>query len=227
MPAEEAMAGTAVVYLNGDGGPQAVPPLDGVDLAVAADAGLGLARQLGHHVDLLVGDFDSIDTALLEAAAADGIEIDRHEPDKDQTDLELAISHVVRSGAHRVVVLGGAAGRLDHLAAILAVLCGPDLAAVEVEAYLGDARVDVVRSRRRLEGRPGMVVSLLAWGGDALGVTTLGLRWPLTGATLRAGSALGTSNEFEATSAEVTVESGVVTAITPDVSPIRPLIEVK
>jgi thiamine pyrophosphokinase len=226
MPAEEAMAVTAVVYVNGEPGPQAVPVLDRVDVAIAADAGLHLAAQLGHHVDLLVGDLDSVSAQDLASARAAGIEIDEHPPDKDDTDLGLAIDHVRRAGAERLVVLGGAGGRLDHLAANLAALSGPRLEGIEVEAYLGEARVDVIRDRRVLVGRPGMIVSLLAWGGAALGVSTEGLRWPLESATLDVGSALGTSNEFVAETAVVSVSSGVVTAITPDVGSIHPIIEV-
>jgi thiamine pyrophosphokinase len=226
MPAEEAMAVTAVVYVNGQPGPQAVPDLGRADVAIAADAGFRVAAQLGHHVDLLVGDLDSIGPDDLAAARASGIEIDQHPPDKDLTDLELAIDHVRRAGADRLIVLGGAGGRLDHLAANLAVLAGPRLDGIEVEAYLGDARVDVIRDRRVIVGRAGMVVSLLAWGGPARGVSTEGLRWPLAAATLEAGSALGTSNEFVAETAVVSVSAGVVTAITPDVGSIHPTIEV-
>jgi thiamine pyrophosphokinase len=226
MPAEEAMAVTAVVYVNGEPGPQAVPVLDRVDVSIAADAGLHLAMQLGRPVDLVVGDLDSVCADDLASARAAGIEIDEHPPDKDDTDLELAIEHVRRAGVDHLVVLGGAGGRLDHLAANLAVLSGPRLEGIDVEAYLGDARVDVIRDRRVLAGRPGMVVSLLAWGGAAHGVSTEGLRWPLASATLEAGSALGTSNEYVAETAVVSLSSGVITAITPEVGSIHPIIEV-
>jgi thiamine pyrophosphokinase len=220
------MAVTAVVYVNGEPGPQAAPELGHVDLAIAADAGLHLARQLGHRVHLVVGDLDSVAPAELAAARDAGVEIDQHPAAKDETDLELAIDHVLRAGAERLVVLGGSGGRLDHLATNLAVLTGPRLAGVDVEAYLALARVDVVRSRRSLVGRPGLLVSLLAWGGEARGVCTEGLRWPLVDATLAAGTSLGTSNEYVAATAAVTVGSGVVTAITPDVGSIHPVIEV-
>jgi thiamine pyrophosphokinase len=222
------MAATAVIYVNGDPGPQAVPPLGDVTFAVAADAGLHLARRLGHHVDVLVGDLDSVRPAELEAARDAGIDVDRHDPDKDETDLELALDHVLRVPTDRLVVLGGRGGRLDHLVAILAALTAPRLAAIDVvEAYLGEARVDVVRDRRELTGRAAMLVSLLAWGGPASGVTTSGLRWPLRGATLEPGSGLATSNEFVDVTASVVVESGVLTAITPDIGPIHPLIDLE
>jgi thiamine pyrophosphokinase len=175
---------------------------------------------------VLVGDLDSVDADEVDAAREAGVRIDRHDPAKDETDLELAVELALAAGAVRIVVLGGAGGRLDHLAANLAVLAGPSTAAARVEAFVGPARIDVIRGERVIDGRAGMKVSLLAWGGPATGVSTGGLRWPLTDAVLATGSALGTSNEFLSDSATVAVGTGVVTAIAPDVSSLHPLAEV-
>jgi thiamine pyrophosphokinase len=69
------------------------------------------------------------------------------------------------------------------------------------------------------------LVSLLAWGGTATGVGTQGLRWPLHDATLPAGSAWGTSNEFVGETAAVSLSAGVLTAIAPDVTAFHPVID--
>jgi thiamine pyrophosphokinase len=98
------------------------------------------------------------------------------------------------------------------------------LADVEVDGWIGAAHVSVVRRRRELAGRPGLLLSLLAWGGTAFGVATEGLRWPLHDATLLAGSAWGTSNEFVGDTAAVSLTSGVLTAIAPDVTALHPVI---
>ena len=49
-----------------------------------------------------------------------------------------------------------------------------------------------------LLGAPGAVLTLLALGGPASGVTTDGLRWPLRAETLQPGSTRGVSNEIVA-----------------------------
>jgi thiamine pyrophosphokinase len=219
------MAATAVIYVGSAPGPQAAPPMPRVEIAIAADSGLAVARRLGHHVDVVVGDLDSVTTDDLAWAERHGAAVERHDADKDLTDFELAVETAVRSEVDRVVVLGGAGGRLDHLAANLAVLGAPLLVEVEVEAWIGTARVTVIRDRRTMAGVPGLILSLLAWGGDVTGVTTDGLRWPLHDATLVAGSAWGTSNEFVASAATVSIERGVLTAITPDVGAICPLVD--
>jgi thiamine pyrophosphokinase len=161
----------------------------------------------------------------LEAARRAGVHIERHPTDKDATDLELGLARAVELGATRVVVVGMAGGRLDHLLANVAVLGSPSWPAVTIEARLGDARVHVVRGRSgapgppgelTLLGRPGQVVTLLALHGPASGVCTSGLRYPLADATLPPGSTRGVSNEFVASSAVVEVASGVLLVIVPD-----------
>ncbi len=47
-----------------------------------------------------------------------------------------------------------------------------------------------------LTGAPGAVLTLIALGGAARGITTAGLRWPLRAETLEPGSTRGVSNEI-------------------------------
>jgi thiamine pyrophosphokinase len=104
------------------------------DVVIAADSGLDLARLLGLGVDVVVGDLDSVTPTGLAWARDTGIPIEKASPDKDETDLELAVARATAGGAHRIVMLGGAGGRLDHLLANVAVLCGPLTLGIETEA---------------------------------------------------------------------------------------------
>jgi thiamine pyrophosphokinase len=61
---------------------------------------------------------------------------------------------------------------------------------------------------RSLPGRTGATVSLLPFGGDATGVTTHGLRYPLRDEPLLIGPARGLSNVREAPDAWVTLRAG-------------------
>ena len=139
----------------------------------------------------------------------------RHPADKDATDLELALDEALSSQATRIVVAGGAGGRLDFVVANALALAHPRLAAVEVDAVFGVARLHVVRGDRALEGTPGEVLSLLAVGGPAVGVRTNGLRWSLDGQDLPAASGWGVSNEFAVADASVSIEAGVVLVVRP------------
>jgi thiamine pyrophosphokinase len=182
---------------------------------IAADSGLHHATALGHHIDLAIGDFDSVDPDALAAAEHRGTAVERHPEAKDHTDLELALDRAVALGAERIIVVGGHGGRLDHFLANLLVLASPRYIDLAIEAHIGPATVHNVRGRVELKGRPDEVVTLLPIHGPAHGVTTEGLRYPLRDETLDAGSTRGVSNVFVDGRATVSVESGLLITIQP------------
>ncbi len=184
-------------------------------LVVAADSGLGHIYALGLAPDVVVGDLDSVSVTDLARAARDGVRIERHRPDKDATDLELALDAAARLGATEVTVIGAGGGRLDHELAGFALLAAPQWAAMHITAFVATARLTVVHDHATLEGTVGSTVTLLAVGGTATGVGTEGLRWPLTDADLLPTSTLGVSNEIVESPARVTVRAGVLFAIQP------------
>ncbi|MFT7475629.1 MAG: thiamine pyrophosphokinase [Verrucomicrobiales bacterium] len=185
--------------------------LDGVAEAVriiAADGGVRIARTHGLPIDVVVGDLDSASASDLAWARAEGATIVQFPPDKDQTDLELALDHADESGVDRIVAVGVDGGRLDHELGNWSALCAKRRALVEVRAASGAAWVLHADGHPRIElrGSEGDLVSLLPRLGAVSGVTTTGLRWPLTDATLSATSTHGVSNEF--TGSEIAVEVG-------------------
>jgi len=201
---------TVVVLAGGPGAPTAVDvPPDAT--VIAADGGAEHAAALGLSVDLLIGDLDSISADTLAGISR----VERHPVAKDATDLELALEAALRLAPDRVLVVGGGAGRLDHLFGELLLLASESWAGVQVDALLGDAEVNVIRGSRTLAGEPGELLSLFALHGPARGIVTEGLRYPLHGETLEPGSSRGVSNVFAAGEARVSVERGVVVAVRP------------
>ncbi len=208
-----------VVILIGGGAPVAPPQVATGSIVIAADGGLTLAAPLGLHVDCVIGDLDSVDARDLAHAEQAGATIEVHPADKDRTDLELSLARAVAIGAHRITVIGGAAGRGDHHLANVAVLTAPALASADVVAHLGATLVTVVRSEATVHGAAGSNVSLLAAGAPVYGVTTSGLRWPLYDEDLAPWSARGVSNELVDTQAVLTVRDGTLLAIQPVADP--------
>ena len=182
---------------------------------VAADKGLEHALALGLEVTVAVGDFDSASAEAVAVAEAAGTRMERHPHEKDATDLELALDLAAAMGPKRILVLAGDGGRLDHHLAALLLLGSDRYAGSQVDAFVGSARVHVVRSGRTLDGAPGELLTLLALHGPAEGVTTEGLAYPLRGETLEPGSSRGVSNVFAAETARVSVQNGVLLAIAP------------
>ena len=180
---------------------------------IAADRGADHALAAGLQVEVAVGDFDSISPAGLEALERAGTRIERHPPTKDATDLELALDAAVALAPRRILVVGGAGGRLDHLLGELSLLASDVYAEIEVDALVGRATINVVRRERVLAGETGELISLLPLHGPAVGVTTEGLVYALRGETLLPGSSRGISNVFAEPEARIVLESGVLVAV--------------
>lgn len=198
---------TSVVVLAGGPDRPAVIALPPGATVIAADSG----AELGGPIDLLVGDLDSISAETLA-----GIEhVERHAMDKDASDLELALTAALRLEPERVLVLGSAGGRLDHLFGSLLILAAEAYAGVQVDAQIGAAAVHVIRGERTLPGEPGELISLFAVHGPVSAVVTEGLVYPLRAETLEPGSSRGLSNVFAASEARISLERGVLLAVRP------------
>lgn len=181
---------------------------------IAADSGLDTALSWGYDVDLVVGDLDSVSAQGLEATQAN---VERHPPDKDATDLDLALQAAMRLEPDRIIVLGGQGGRFDHLLGTVMLLTSDRWAEADLEWVASRARVQVMRVGTTLHGAVGTLLTLLAVGGPVTGVTTTGLRWNLEDAVLEPGSTLGISNVFTSPVAAIRMTSGLLVAIQPDV----------
>lgn len=207
---------TIIVVTGGD--PVDHQHLQGIEreaFVIAADSGIEHAHSLGLHIDLCVGDFDSVSAVELERAAAAGARVERHASAKDATDLELALDAAMSRCPRRIRVLGGDGGRLDHLLANVALIASPRFSNVELLAHMGGALITVVRTETELRGRAGEFVSLVPVHGTALGVTTEGLRYPLHDEPLEAGTSRGVSNELLGDIARVSVRGGVLLVVQP------------
>ncbi len=208
---------TVLIFAGGDSPAASLADdLPESDLVIAADSGYDLAVSEGYRVDVLIGDMDSISADSIPRHVI----VEKHPVDKDATDLELALSRVMVERPARVVVVGGAGGRVDHELAIAALLTSERwLTADEIDWVTDRGWSHVVRGHRIIHGDVGSTISLIPMGGAALGVTTKGLRWNLTGATLDHGTTHGVSNEFTGPVADITVNRGCLLAIVPAVAP--------
>jgi thiamine pyrophosphokinase len=188
---------------------------DGIDLVIAADGGARHATGLGRTIDLWVGDGDSLGASGLEALRAAGVPIELAPVDKDESDTELAIVAAVEAGASRLTVLGALGGeRVDHGLANVWLLAHEALAGREACLLDERARIRLLTSGRHdLGGRIGDLVSLFPFGGDAEGLTTTGLRYPLADEPLRSGPARGLSNVRVRPDAGVSVRIGRVLVV--------------
>ncbi len=210
-PADEVKR--ALVFANGDlnNGPAVQAALaDGADaLIVAADGGARLARACGLTPHLVIGDMDSLSDEELRALQAAGAQLERHSPHKDESDLELALLRAASEGTRWMRVLGAVGDRLDQTLANIALLALDALSGCDVRLVAGRQTLWLIGAgEHTLNGQRGDTISLLPLGGDAQGVTTAGLEYPLRGETLRFGPARGVSNVMTGGRAQVRLRTG-------------------
>ena len=185
------------------------------DLIIAADGGLRHCRALGLTPHTLIGDLDSTSPADLAAVESAGTQIVRYPARKDQTDLELALEWTVAHGADDIVILGALGGRWDQTLANLLLPALPTWQSARIRIVDGRQQISLARGPGSITliGSPGDTVSLISVGGDAVGITTAGLEYPLANGTLRFGSTLGVSNALIANEAGVTLLEGLLVCI--------------
>lgn len=162
------------------------------DLTIAADSGLAAFDVPGLMPDLLVGDMDSVDPAVL--ARYEG-RLPEHRLNciKDDTDGVDALDLAIARGAKTVTLLGALGGRLDHALANLMLLVRAHRRGAFAQILDDHVRIVRVDGEAVLRGARGDTVSFLPLG-EASGVTLAGFFYPLQEATLKSDYPLGVSN---------------------------------
>lgn len=188
------------------------------DIIVAANGGTRHALDAEMIPQHIIGDLDSLGPKVRAQLKASGTVFHAHPPAKDETDLELALLWAAEQPVETIVVLGALGGRPDQALANLLLLALPAL--VDREVLLADGAWTICCIRdgetRILHGSPGDTVSLIPLGGDAHGVSTTGLAYPLRDETLHFGQARGVSNELVREEATVTVQEGLLWCLSKD-----------
>jgi thiamine pyrophosphokinase len=194
----------------------------GVALVVAADGGARHADALGLPIDRWVGDGDSLGVEEIARLRERGVAVDLYDPDKDETDTELAIRAAISGGADAITIVGAFGGvRLDHALANVSLLMNPLLDGRPADLLDAGARIRLLHAPGpdgraaavALPGRVGDLISLIPFGVDGEGLTSEGLRYPLRDEQLAVGSTRGISNVRISTPALVSMERGLLLVI--------------
>jgi len=181
---------------------------------IAADGGARNALACNLIPHLIIGDFDSLMPAELRMFEAQGAEIRRHSPHKNETDLELALLMAAEQGRNPIRVLGGVGDRLDQTFANVYLLALPALRESDVRLVAGRQTTWLAYPGATLiTGQPGDTLSLVPLSGAAEGIRTDGLEYALHGEALHFGPARGISNVLTHEAAEVRFETGLLLLI--------------
>jgi thiamine pyrophosphokinase len=174
------------------------------DFVIGVDGGCDYLARWGIAPDYAVGDFDSA------TVPPDGIACKRVAAQKNETDLELALIDALALDFRRFVFVGAGSGRPDHTFGNYQLLLRAAQAGAFAVLDLGEYSATVLMNcgSLRLEGTGN--VSVFAFGGDAVGVTLTGLKYPLNAATLQCDANHGVSNELQGGSADISLARGAL-----------------
>jgi len=184
------------------------------DMMIAADSGAATALRYGCIPAYIVGDLDSLDMQVLAEAREQGSLVIPARAEKDETDSELAVLVALEHGATEISLLGALGGsRFDHALANVLLLAGFETLPIRI--IDGESTCWLLRGPGKtiIEGQQGDILSLLPLTGDAEGVATTGLYYPLRHETLSFGRPRGVSNVLTSERVEVTLERGMLLVV--------------
>ena len=187
------------------------------DLVIAADRGMEFFYQNRLVPDEIVGDFDSVKPEVLAYFKQNNpdIRVRKFQPEKDETDTELALRTAIDAGCEKVWLLGATGTRLDH------VLGNIHLLGMAMERGCECIMVDSCNRIRMLnkgiritrKEQYGDYVSLLPFTPAVEGLTLTGFKYPLQKYELRCYHSLGVSNEISEEAAEISFDTGILLMI--------------
>lgn len=195
------------------------------DKVFAVDKGLEYVDAMNIIPDYLVGDFDTVDSALLlkyeEKISSREMDtcIERHPVMKDATDTELALDLAIEAGADYITLLAATGSRMDHVLANLGLLI--KAAQYNVRVYIVDEtnRIQImthdnftncILSKKEQFGK---YVSLVPITPCVEGVTLKGALYPLEAETIYQGGSRTVSNEIEEEYMEIAITDGIMLVI--------------
>ncbi len=174
------------------------------DLVIAADGGYKNATLMGVHINLLVGDFDS-----LGQIPDDVDDILQVPAEKNETDTQLAVRIALEKGADDLVIIASTSGRVDHAMSTLAIL--EELWEKRIPAHIvnGQNRVRFIRNSGTILVRsPYRYFSVLAADDKIKGVSIEGGKYPLVNKVIERKKQFAVSNEITKNAALITVKKG-------------------
>lgn len=173
---------------------------------ICADGGYDHAAAAGIKPDMILGDFDSLQTELPHDT-----EILTFPCEKNDTDTGLCISKALEMGFKDLSLIGGIGGRFDHAIANLQSMSAAAESADRIAMYdLYHSIILLKDNAVRIEKKQGQYLSLLSLSDTCYGVSVSGVKYPLSGQTLTNRYPLGVSNEFSQDHADISVEDGTL-----------------
>ena len=185
------------------------------DIYLGVDGGCLKLLEQGLPIDIAVGDFDSVSEVDLRKIQAQAKQVVQSVPEKNDTDLELALKAVFEAYPEAAVTVYGAfGGRLDHFLSNIFLPTDPDLAPYMEQIQLVDEQNRLVfrpAGSHEIQPDPTMTyVGFMPVGEGRLEIT--GAKYPLHSENYFLKAMYG-SNEFLDQAIQVSLDRGYLVIV--------------
>lgn len=184
------------------------------DIIIAVDKGLETIDYLKLEPQYILGDFDSVNTKILEKYKTQNIKIIKLNPEKDLTDTHSAIDLALEIKSTEITILGAIGTRLDHTMANIHIL---------KQALDKNIKAKIVNEKNEIEliNKEIIIkkddnykyVSIIPLTTQVTGITIEGMKYIINDYTLSIGDSLGVSNEQIDKEAKISIKTGILVVI--------------
>ena len=159
------------------------------DFIIACDGGYSFLKEKGYPIDLVVGDFDSLNYVPKEE------NIKQLNVIKDVTDTHVSIEEGIKRGYKEFVLYGCFGGREDHSFASIQELLHFKKQGINILLKSKEKTLEVLMDEtKEIEGEG--FISVFSLTDVSKGVTLKNLKYEIENQTLTSDFPLGVSNEF-------------------------------
>ncbi|KIL47674.1 thiamine diphosphokinase [Jeotgalibacillus campisalis] len=180
---------------------------------IGVDRGTKKLIEAGFSVERAFGDFDSVTKEEFNHIISHVRKLEVAEPEKNETDLEMALKWAL-SESQPIRLIGATGGRLDHFMGNLQLLTSPLVLkhTHSVEILDEQNRISLLKSGDfKVENDPDYrYLSFIPITPEVKKFTIAGVKYPLTDHDLKMGTTLTISNEFIASHASISFQSGII-----------------
>lgn len=180
--------------------------IDSSQEVIAVDGGYDYLKSIGAPIHRLIGDLDSV--AEREYLDRDLV-IDRYSPEKDVTDMMIALTYCHRKGYDTIDIYGGIGSRMDHTMANILGMVAYVKKGLMLTLFDQNNIIQILNRDVKVSKEGYKYLSLLALTEEGLEVTIKGVKYPLDKAKICFGDSIGVSNEIIDGSADIVLHRGI------------------
>lgn len=182
--------------------------IDSHDYILCADGGARYIYNMDIKVDAIIGDLDSVDGEFPEFIDKNNIPIIKHPIEKDETDTELAIEHLIEQQCHEITLMGAIGSRMDHTLANILLLRKIASKNITGKIINENNTIFLGKDYQKLTRVDSHYTSIIPITLSGLVVTLKGFYYSLEDTHLEYGSTLGISNKIIDNEGEIFIKDG-------------------